>query len=72
MVTTIAEALGRIKKELARVLEPAMLTELCREVGHQWRDRLLDPVTTIHLFLLQVLHGNTACAHVHAACRADC
>ena len=64
MVTTIAEALGRIKKELARVLEPAMLTELCREVGHQWRERLLDPVTTIHLFLLQVLHGNTACAHV--------
>ena len=64
MVTTIAEALGRIKKELAQVLEPAMLTELCREVGHQWRDRLLDPVTTIHLFLLQVLHGNTACAHV--------
>ena len=64
MVTTIAEALGRIKKELAQVLEPAMLTELCREVGHQWRDRLLDPVTTVHLFILQVLHGNTACAHV--------
>ena len=64
MVTTIAEALGRIKKELARVLEPAMLAELCRELGHQWRERLLDPVTTIHLFILQVLHGNTACAHV--------
>jgi hypothetical protein len=64
MVTTIADALGRIKQELARVLEPAMLTKLCREVGHQWRERLLDPVTTIHLFILQVLHGNTACAHV--------
>jgi hypothetical protein len=46
MVTTIADALGGIKEELARVLEPAMLTKLCREVGHQWRDRLLDPVTT--------------------------
>ena len=64
MVTTIAEALGRIKKELARVLEPAMLAELCSELGHQWRERLLDPVTTIHLFILQVLHGNTACAHL--------
>ena len=64
MVTTIADAIGRIKKELARVLEPAMLTKLCRDVGHHWRDRLLDPVTTIHLFILQILNGNTACAHV--------
>ena len=64
MVTTIADALRRIKDDLARVLEPAVLAELCRALGHQWRDRLLDPVTTIHLFVLQVLHGNTACAHV--------
>lgn len=64
MVTSLAEALGRIKKDLACVLEPAMLVELCREVGHEWRERLLDPVTTIHLFILQVLNGNTACAHV--------
>ena len=48
MVSSISETLGRIKKELAQVLEPAMLTELCREVGHKWRDGLLDPVTTIH------------------------
>ena len=33
MVTTIAEALGRIKKELARVLEPAMLAELAASSG---------------------------------------
>jgi hypothetical protein len=25
---------------------------------------VLDPVTTVHLFVLQILHGNTACAHV--------
>ena len=33
-------------------------------VGHLWRDRILDPVTTVHLFALQILHGNTACPHV--------
>lgn len=60
----ITEALGRVKKDLARVLEPTMLAELCREVGHRWRDRLLDPVTTIHLFILQIVNGATACAHV--------
>jgi hypothetical protein len=37
---------------------------LCREVGYQWRPRVLDPVTTVHLFLLQILHGNTACSHL--------
>ena len=30
------------------------------QAGHSWRKRLLDPVTTLHLFILQVLHGNTA------------
>jgi len=33
-------------------------------LGHRWRERLLDPVTTIHLFLLQVLHGNAARSHL--------
>jgi hypothetical protein len=42
---------------------PTILT-LCREVGYQWRPRVLDPVTTVHLLLLQILHGNTACSHL--------
>jgi hypothetical protein len=33
-------------------------------VDYSWRRRILDPATTIYLFLLQVLHGNTACTHV--------
>ena len=32
--------------------------------GYPWRARLLDPVTTVHLFLLQILHGNTAWSHL--------
>jgi hypothetical protein len=35
-----------------------------RKCGHRWRERLLSPVTTIHLFVLQVLDCNTACAHL--------
>jgi hypothetical protein len=38
---------------------------VCREIGYTaWRDRVLTPVTTVPLFLLQVLHGNTACSHL--------
>jgi hypothetical protein len=43
---------------------PAAIEAACRQEGYTWRKRLLDPVVTIYLFLLQVLHGNTACQHV--------
>ena len=32
--------------------------------GHVWRERVLDPATTLMLFILQVLHGNTAITHL--------
>lgn len=64
MIGSILSAIGQIKSDVARRLEPALIRQLCREVGHIWRERALDPVTTIHAFLLQVLHGNTACDHV--------
>jgi hypothetical protein len=64
MTPNLTAALRQIRDGLANLLEPLALSELCRSVGHRWRERLLDPVTTIHLFLLQILHGNTACAHM--------
>jgi hypothetical protein len=64
MVGTVTEALRHIKAELAALLDAPAILALCREVGYQWRARLLDPVTTVHLFLLQILHGNTACSHL--------
>lgn len=38
--------------------------QLCRACGHAWRDRVLTPLVTLRLFLTQVLHGNTAIAHL--------
>jgi hypothetical protein len=64
MVPTLTAALRHLRDDLADLLEPLALRELCRSLGHRWRERLLDPVTTIHLFLLQILHGNTACSHL--------
>jgi hypothetical protein len=37
---------------------------VCGEVGHDWRDRELDPATTVALFVQQVAHGNCPCAEV--------
>ena len=64
MVTIILSAIARIKADVAAHLEAATIERLCRELGHCWRERVLTPVVTIHAFLMQVLHGNTACDHV--------
>jgi len=64
MVLTVTEALKHINADLAHLLDAPAIVAVCREVGYQWRARLLDPVTTVHLFLLQILHRNTACSHL--------
>jgi Transposase DDE domain len=60
----VQAALRRIHGELAQVLDGEQIQSVCREVGHRFRERLLDPVATIHLFVLQVLHGNCAIARL--------
>lgn len=64
MAGSITEVLNQIKSDIARHLEPSMILAICERFGHKWRERILDPVTTIHAFLLQILFGNTACDHV--------
>jgi hypothetical protein len=64
MVSSILAALRRIKSDVAQLLQATAIENICREIGYTWRERALGPVATIHAFLLQVLHGNTACDHV--------
>ena len=63
-MASIHAAVQRIKSEVAYWLKPETIWSLCESLQHRWRERKLGPVKTIHLFVLQVLHGNTACAHV--------
>lgn len=64
MARSIVAAVRQIKSDVAQFLSPQLIREVCAASGHVWRERILDPVTTVHLFVLQILHGNTACAHV--------
>ena len=64
MFGNIADAGRQIKSDAAHALDAALVVRLCRQLGHRWRERELDPVTTVQGFLLQLLHGNTACSHV--------
>ena len=60
----ITPILTRLRADLASGLEPEAILLACRAAGHRWRDRKLDPVATVSLFLLQILNGNSACQHV--------
>ena len=65
MVPRITAVLTRLNTDWATQLQPDAIMAACQEAGYTaWRDRVLTPVTTIQLFLLQILHGNTACSHL--------
>jgi hypothetical protein len=70
-MVSITRALRQIKEDLVRQLSPAFVHAICREAGFAWRNRILSPVTTIHLFVLQILRGNTACTNVRRLSRED-
>src|SRR5262245_20936388 len=60
----ILAALRSLRQDLATRLDEAAVHDACRRAGHRWRDRLLTPVAILRWFVIQVLHGNTALAHV--------
>jgi hypothetical protein len=61
----IASTLATIKSApLALLGGAARVNECFAGVGYTWRPRLLDPARTMKMFILQVLHGNTAISHL--------
>jgi hypothetical protein len=64
MHASIIPILARLRQDIGGILKPEVIYEACRQAGYTWRNRKLDPVATVSLFLLQVLNGNTACQHV--------
>jgi hypothetical protein len=65
MMPKLTQTLQRLKTEWAAPLQPDAIQAACDAVGYtEWRDRLLNPVVTVQVFLLQILQGNTACRHL--------
>jgi hypothetical protein len=64
MVTTVAAALAQVKDDLPPMIERHVMEYLAQHPDWDWRQRLLDPLTTTLLFTTQVLHGNTAITHL--------
>ena len=63
-MASIYHALARVKQDLSRHLPESTIEQAANDAGHKWRDRILGPVITVQLFVLQVLHLNTSMTHV--------
>jgi Transposase DDE domain len=61
MALTIPQVLRQFKADVATALAADTILEICGYLKYVCRDRVLGPVSTVHVFLLQILHGNTAC-----------
>ncbi len=60
----IVSVLRQFRRAPAKQLDRPEITDACRQVNHTWRSCRLDPVAIVHLFLTQILHGNTAINHL--------
>jgi hypothetical protein len=63
MPPRILPILERLRQDQSSHLAPDAIRDACRKQNDNWRQRLLDPVTIIYLFLLQILHGTTGDQH---------
>lgn len=63
-MVTILPALRQVREDLAELLERKEVERVCRELGYTWRARQLDPYSTLHLFILQMVNQNTAMTHL--------
>jgi hypothetical protein len=61
MALSIPQTLRQFKADVGTAIAAETITKICGYLGYSCRERILGPVTTVHVFLLQILHGNTAC-----------
>jgi hypothetical protein len=65
MAMAVSAALARLRRNgLADLPCEQAFEQLCAAHGHTWRRRLFPPLLTLRLFLLQIVHGNTAITHL--------
>ena len=72
MSFTIVDAVATIKRNVAHCLSADSIHRACHQQKYRWRQRDLGPVKTLHAYLLQVLHGNTACSHTVRLAKLSC
>lgn len=63
-MASISARLERVKDGSIPLIDRGAVERACAEAGHEWRERCLDPVSTLGAFVAQVAHGNAAISFV--------
>jgi hypothetical protein len=61
MALSIPQIVRQLKADVGKSIAAETITKICGYLKYKCRQRVLDPVTTVHVFLMQIFHGNTAC-----------
>jgi len=61
---SITDVIQHFKQNWIEEISADAITQACREAGMTWRETTLNPVITLQIFLVQILHGNTAIEHL--------
>ena len=62
-MASIRARVDKIKEDPSALIDPGVVARACEEHGHRWRERTLDPVSTLRAFAVQIANGNTAISH---------
>jgi hypothetical protein len=71
-MVTIRASLQKVKEDYNQLIPAGAILQICAAVKYRFRQRVLGPVETIYLFLLQILNGNTACSHLRHLAGMPC
>jgi hypothetical protein len=61
---SITKILDGFKQNWTQELSDDAIAKAARDADMTWNESTLNPVATIQIFFLQILHGNTACEHL--------
>ena len=71
-MVTIARAIQKVKDTYDQIIPATVILTVSHAVGHTFRRRILGPVETVYLFLVQILNGNTACSNIRHLTDVTC
>ena len=63
-MVSITDVLRCFKQNWTDELSRDAIAQACRDAGMNWNESALNPVVTIQIFFVQILHGNTAIEHL--------
>jgi len=61
---SITDVVARFKQNWTEELSGDAIAQACRDAGMSWNNSALNPVVTLQIFFVQILHGNTAIEHL--------